>query len=144
MSACTFFGHKNTPEIIQPLIANTIKELITEHGVTTFYVGNQGGFDRLVYLTLKKLKKTYPKIKYYVVLAYLPTKNTNYEYIDFTDTVFPDCLTNVPPKFAIHRRNNYMIEKSDYVITYIKNNFGGASQFAEKAKRKNKTVINLA
>ncbi len=143
MSACTFFGHRNAPESVKPLIESTITKLITKHNVTTFFVGNHGSFDRLVYITLKELEKLYPQIKYYVVLAYLPTKKTKYEYINYADTIFPDCLTAIPPRFAISKRNIYMIKNSDYVITYVNNNFGCAAQFAEKAKRKNKIVINL-
>ena len=144
MLTCTFFGHRNTPDSIKTNLKNIINELITKQNVTLFYIGNQGNFDYITYITLKKLKKIYPHIKYYVVLAYLPTNKTDYFYYDFSDTIFPDCLTNVPPKFAIYKRNEFMLEKSDFVITYITNNFGGASQFAEKAKRKNKKVINLA
>ena len=36
------------------------------------------------------------------------------------------------------------IDKSDYVIVYVKRNFGGAVQFYEMAKRKGKKVINIA
>lgn len=144
MSTCTFFGHRNTPAAIQPFLKNAITELIITHNVTRFYVGNQGEFDRLVYTTLKELKEFYPQIEYYVVLAYLPSDKNQFSYIDFIDTVFPDNLTKVPPKFAISKRNIYMINKSDYVITYIKNHCSGAAQFAKKAKNKNKIVINLA
>jgi len=37
-----------------------------------------------------------------------------------------------------------MIEQSDYVVTYITHSWGGAAQFAEKAKRQKKGIINLA
>lgn len=36
-----------------------------------------------------------------------------------------------------------MIEKSDIVITCVKNSFGGAAQFKEYATMKNKSVIEL-
>lgn len=37
-----------------------------------------------------------------------------------------------------------MIEQSDYVVTYVNHNFGGAARFKELAERKHKTVINIA
>ncbi len=37
-----------------------------------------------------------------------------------------------------------MIEHSDYVITYVKYNVGGAARFKELAEKKKKTVINIA
>jgi len=36
-----------------------------------------------------------------------------------------------------------MINQSDYVITYIEHDFGGAAKFANRARQKNKNVINL-
>ena len=144
MSVCTFFGHRNTPDSIKPFLKNTIKELIIKNNVTTFLIGHQGNFDRFAYTILKELQTVYPYIKCYVVLAYLPKDKTEYSYFDYNDTIFPDCLTKVPPKFAICKRNIYMIDKTNYVITFVKNDIGGAAQFAQKAKRKNKIVINLS
>ena len=45
---CTFFGHRDCPETIKPKIREAVIDLIENHGVTMFYVGNQGNFDRLV------------------------------------------------------------------------------------------------
>ena len=42
---CCFFGHKDTPETIKGNLFAAIEQLIVEHGVETFYVGNQGSFD---------------------------------------------------------------------------------------------------
>ena len=39
--------------------------------------------------------------------------------------------------------NQWMIERSVYVIAYVTHNFGGAARFVDEAKRKGKTVINL-
>ena len=36
-----------------------------------------------------------------------------------------------------------MIEKSDYVVTYVHHSFGGAAQFKEIAEKKGKIVINI-
>ena len=46
--ACTFFGHRDCPETIKPKIRTAVINLIENHGVTMFYVGNQGNFDRMV------------------------------------------------------------------------------------------------
>ena len=37
-----------------------------------------------------------------------------------------------------------MLKQSDYVVTYVTHGWGGAAQFAEKAKRQGKTVVDLA
>jgi hypothetical protein len=47
------------------------------------------------------------------------------------------------PKFAIERRNRWMIDQSDFLLCYINHTWGGAYKFARLAKRRGKTVINL-
>ena len=78
------------------------------HGVDMFYVGHQGQFDAYVYSELKKLKQEYPQINYAVVLAYMPGKKT--EYDDYSDTMLPEGIESVHPRYAISWRNNWMEE----------------------------------
>ena len=106
-----------------------------------FYVGHQGQFDAYVHSELKKLKQEYPQINYAVVLAYMPGKKT--EYDDFSDTMLPEGIETVHPHYAISWRNNWMLKQSDYVVTYISQTWGGAYQFARKAKSMQKTVFNI-
>ena len=106
-----------------------------------FYVGHQGQFDAYVYSELKKLKQEYPQINYAIVLAYMPGKKT--EYDDYSDTMLPEGLESVHPHYAISWRNNWMLKQSDYVVTYITHSWGGAAQYAEKARCQKKVVINL-
>ena len=37
-----------------------------------------------------------------------------------------------------------MLKQADFVVTYITHNWGGAAQYAEKAHRQGKRVLNLA
>lgn len=61
----------------------------------------------------------------------------------YSDTMLPEGIESVHPRFAISWRNKWMLKQSDFVVTYITHTWGGAAQFAEKAKRQKKTVINL-
>ncbi|MBE6912588.1 MAG: DUF1273 domain-containing protein [Ruminococcaceae bacterium] len=140
MSACTFFGHRLMPNKVYHHIISSVEALICDHGVDTFYVGNNGEFDRTVRRALKDLKEVYPEIKYYVVLAYMPRNDGE----DYSDSIYPEGLENVPKRFAISWRNEWMIKQSDYVIGYVDHPFGGAHNFFEKAKKKEKKVINIA
>ena len=142
MKICTFFGHRDCPNTIEPKLQDVLEELIIHHHVDTFYVGNQGQFDALVYRTLQELKKTYPHIRVTVVLAYMPGKKTDGDH--YENTILPDGIESTPPRYAISYRNDWMLKQSDYVVTYITHSFGGAAQYAEKAMRQKKTVINLA
>ena len=141
MAACTFFGHRDCPEIIKSKLKELLIDLITNHNVDMFYVGNQGRFDAIVRSVLRELKNEYPQIHYAVVLAYMPGKQT--ENNDYSDTMLPEGIETVHPRFAISWRNKWMIKQSDYVVTYITHSWGGAAQFAETAKKRQKAVINL-
>ncbi len=138
MKICTFFGHKNSSEKIYDRLKFTITDLIENKSVKNFLVGNNGIFDSLVYRALKELSEKY-EITFNVVLAYFPKD----KYIP-ENSILPDGFENFPPKFAIDRRNEYMLKKADFVICYITHYTGGAGKFIEKAKRKNKIVINIA
>ena len=140
MVACTFFGHRDRPDSIRPKLRSVLIDLIENQQADTFYVGRQGSFDALVYATLRELATEYPHIRYAVVLERLSGKSTD----DFTEALFPEAMENVPPRFAIDRRNNWMIRQADFVVVYVTHDWGGAAKFAKKAEQQGKTVINLA
>ena len=137
----TFFGHKDTPKEIEPTLRTTLVDLIENKNVTVFYVGNNGNFDTMVRRQLEDLSHTYA-ITYSVVLAYLPTKKS--EYDDYTNTILPEGIETAPKRFAISYRNKWMIQHSDVVVTYVTHSFGGAAQFKEIAVKQGKTVIELS
>ena len=141
MSVCTFFGHRDSPEGIKAKLRDVLVDLINNKGVDMFYVGHQGRFDGLVHGLLKELQREYPSINYAVVLAYMPSQKR--EYDDYSDTMLPEGIEAVHPHYAISWRNKWMLEQSDFVVTYITHSWGGAAQYAEKAKKKGKMVINL-
>ena len=138
MAACTFFGHRECFGVDSQVLQRAIEDLIHK-GANTFYVGNQGQFDSAVYSCLKQLRKKHPHIRVCIVLAYLPTENN--EYDDMTDTMYPEIEGH--PKFAIERRNRWMIDHSDFLLCYINHTWGGAYKFAQLAKRRGKMVINI-
>ena len=139
--ACTFFGHRDCLETIKPKIRTAVIDLIENHGVTMFYVGNQGNFDRMVRSVLKEATTAYPGVEYAVVLAYLPSAKKKAD--DFSDTLLPDGIEKVPKRFAISWRNKWMIDHSYYVITYVLRSCGGAAKFTALALKKGKTLFPL-
>ncbi len=114
-----------------------IENLINRYGVNSFLVGNNGDFDYYVAKTLEALKEKHPHITYAIVAAY-PSRRLD------ANTILPDGIETIHPKRAIPYRNEWMIEHSDYVITYVIHSSGGASRFAELARKKNKICINLS
>ena len=141
MSACTFFGHRDCPDSILPALRSVLIELITDKNVHTFFVGNHGHFDSLVLNTLRELKQLYPHITYSVVLAYLPKEK---DELICHNTIFPEGIESIHPRYSITWRNKWMLNESSFVVTYINRSFGGAFNFYSSAIRKKKNVINLA
>lgn len=141
MKTCTFFGHHDTPDCLKGLVKECIEKLITEHGVEQFYVGHQGQFDAYVRSALRQLKLQYPHIRYAVVLAYMPGKAR--EGMDYSDTMYPEGLEFVPRRFAIDRRNRWMIQRSDYVVHWACHEYRNAMKYVRKAERMGKTVVWL-
>ena len=139
MSVCTFFGHRDCPETIRPLLREAVLELI-HCGIDVFYMGNQGAFDRMARGVLRELSREFPHIRYAVVLAYMP-KETDQE--DLSDSMLPEGFETVHPRFAIAHRNRWMVNRADYVVCCITHSWGGAAQAVELAKRQKKTVIDL-
>ena len=56
---CTFFGHRDAPSEVIPLLQEVLQDLIERHGVKQFYVGNQGNFDRMTYTLLAEFERSH-------------------------------------------------------------------------------------
>lgn len=125
-------------ELLLPVLSRLIDE-----GVNSFLVGNQGSFDSIVLHTLRLLKGKHPHITYNVVLAYMPGVKEEWSAYEPMETLYPEGLETVHPRYAISWRNKWMLQESDVVVTYITHSWGDAAQFAELAKRKKKRVINI-
>ena len=137
---CTFFGHRDAPESIKPLLRKVLLKLIENQGITQFYVGHQGNFDTMARSLLVEFEQTHG-IRYEIVLAYLPKKENMPSAAEHT--ILPEGIETVPPRFAIEYRNKWMLDHSDIVVTYVRRSFGGAAKFKEMAQKKKKTVIEI-
>ena len=137
MKTCTFFGHRDCPESLLTDLRQVLRALICRYDVQVFLVGEQGTFDYLVLRALHELEREYPYIQVNTVLAYFPRGKKHGNYL------LPEGMENVPPRFAIDRRNKWMIAKADYAVCYVQRNWGGAAKYMEIALRQKKTVINL-
>ena len=145
MAACTFFGHRDCPSSIKGKLHKEIDRLICNHSVETFYVGTQGSFDRMAYAALVELRQRYRYIKVYRVLAYMPRlSDIAQDRSVLDDTILPEGIENAHPRYAIIKRNNWMIDRSDYMIAYVTHTTGGAYQAVERAKKKGKTIIAIS
>lgn len=141
---CCFFGHKDTPSSIYEKLEEAVERTIMENGATSFLVGNQGQFDGMALKALRHLKKKYPHISYNVVLAYMPPEKEEWNHYEFGETMLPEGIENIHPRYAISWRNKWMVNEADIIIAYITHSWGGAAQYVEKARKKGKEIVNLA
>ena len=136
-----FCGHgkyRYAPEDRQRL-EKEVERLILD-GATMFFHGGYGQFDHMAASVVWKLKGRYPHIESVFVLPYLDREvdTSIYDY-----TTYPP-LEKVPLKYAIARRNRWMVDNSDIVIAFVRYSWGGAATTLEYAERKNLKIIQLA
>ena len=80
------------------------------------------------------------------VLSYIPTgtdkRSTDEKLRDEIQTIYL-LETKVPPRYAIIRTNQCMVDISDYIVTGVRYTSGGANTALEYAEKKRKNIIYL-
>ena len=134
----TFCGHSTVYplDLVQRWLHEVIEGLIVR-GARKFYLGGYGTFGQMAAATVWEQKRTHPEITSVLVLPYLDRKVSATEY-DYT--TYPP-LENVPRRFAISRRNRWMVDNSDVVVAYVTHDWGGAATTLKYAERKKKEII---
>ena len=119
----TFCGHSkiNQTDGFSKWLDMILPSLI-EGGATTFYLGGYGAFDGLAAAAVRRQKETYPHIELILVLAYL---NRDIDASRYDSTTYPP-LETVPPRYAIVKRNEWMVCESSVVISGVTHGWGGA------------------
>ena len=119
----TFCGHKDVfyKEQVNEKLAAVVAALI-EEGATEFYLGGYGDFDYMAAKIVRDLKKDRPDIQSTLVIPYMD-RDYNKELYD--GSIYPP-LENTPLRFAISKRNEWMVDQADVVVAYITHDWGGA------------------
>ena len=113
----TFCGHSAIyyGEDVENRLCNIVEDMII-NGADEFLMGGYGNFDKLAARVIKELKLKYPHISSMLVIPYLHRKY-NLELYD--GTIYPP-LENIPYKFAILKRNQWMVDNSNVLIACVK------------------------
>jgi uncharacterized phage-like protein YoqJ len=145
----TFCGHKDVSDrqLILNKLIETLEPYFKGNTPLTFYCGGYGGFDSVASQAIDILRKTYSEIKVEKIYVTPYITASCKEKIDsiknyYDEIIYPP-LENVPLRFAISRRNEWMVDNSDIIIAYIMHNWGGAAKTLEYAKRHKKNIIQL-
>ena len=133
---CFFISNRYTPSRIKECLAEAVEKHITEYGVNVFTGGNYGAFDRLVKSVLKEAKKRHTDIELYLLAPYAFTQKIEIPE-GFDGSLYPEGMEKVPKPYAIVQANRYMIQNSDYLISYC-HDVGNTRNFVEYAQRREK------
>lgn len=141
----SFFGHRDFVDNkeVYAKIFQELLELVKKEEKLICYCGGYGGFDRFCEKILLDLKKQYNKIVLCYVTPYLNEKYLkNIRKERYEEIIFPP-IEKALSKFAIIKRNEWIIEQSDLIFVFCLRSFGGAYNALNFAKRKNKKIIEL-
>lgn len=92
-----------------------------------------------------ELKHDFPTIEILFITPYLDKNYSKLELAKYyyDNVIFPP-IESVPRKFAILKRNEWMVNSADLVIAYVTYSWGGAAKTLAYAKRKNVPIYNLS
>lgn len=145
---CTFAGHRSIVGRIDDIVYNCILDLVVNKNVSCFYVGNNGDFDKLCAQIVRRIKREFKEknIKLYLVVPKMSTTiSNNREYYEemYDEVIIPSESDAAHYKAMITIRNKWMVENSDYIVTYIKTEYGGAYNTYKYAQKQDIVIIDL-
>ena len=135
----TFCGHGDCHgnKEVKNWLRETVEALI-QRGADDFLSGSYGAFDAYTTSVVRDLKLVHPHIYSPLAFPYLDRK---VDATIYDDTFYPP-LEKVPKRYAISKRNEYMVNKADIVVAYVIHSWGGAATTLAYAKHKGKEIIN--
>lgn len=145
----TFIGHSFVPAIdsIKHLIKEQVQNNIDDAESVICYIGGYGDFDGICAHVCRELKSEYKGLEIIYVTPYIGAseqkKIKEMQEYGLYDTFLYPPIENVPPRFAISKRNEWMIKNSELIIVYVDHNYGGAYKSFQFAKRNEKRIINI-
>lgn len=142
-----FFGHNDARLTVEEIktLKNMIMNIITTNDNVEFFLGGYGTYDYTCAKILKNIKSELDNFKSFFISPY---QNQVYLKNKFNKDLYDGCIyppiENTPKRYAILKRNYWIIDNCDYLIFYFTHTFGGTAKALEYAKRKKVKFINLA
>lgn len=146
---CTFAGHRQVFEPkIEERVKETLESLIGRGHRLVFLCGGMGQFDALCAGAVRWLKKKHPEkdIQLCLVIPYFSGKlNADRSFFQslYDEILMPDGVEYAHYKAAIPKRNRWMVDQADCLISYIIRQYGGAYQTCRYAMKKSIPIINV-
>ena len=136
----TFCGHSQVadPATVADRLTAIIEELIAE-GADDFLLGGYGEFDGMAARAVRNAKVIHPQIRSELVIPYI---DRDFDPALYDGSVYPS-LEIVPRRYAISKRNEWMVDNSDVVVACVTHGWGGAATTLKYAQRKKKRIISI-
>ena len=154
----TFCGHREVlnPKRVYKQLLEILEDFYDPDGLEiadpdileiVYYCGGYGEFDGLASRAIDEMRRRYPDVtikKIFVTPYITESAQEKIKYIkDYYDEILYPPLENVPPKYAIAKRNEWMIKHSEYLIAYVTHSWGGAAKTLEYARKKRLAVYYI-
>ncbi len=156
----SFFGHRNiaaeTAKTVEKKLFDYLNDFvcfyIRQNKKIVCFCGGYGDFDAMVSRVIDKLRVKYKGFAGFALEKIFVTPPVRPSYLErneimkthYDEVLYPP-LESVPYKFAILKRNEWIVENSDYVVCYVDFSFGGAYKAMRYARYKlgKDSVYNL-
>ena len=144
-----FFGHRNLFGRMNlfEIVKETILSNIKSSEPVKFYCGGYGDFDNLCTSVCKSIKESI-KCEIVFITPYITENQQRKINVLINDKLYDYSLyppiEKTPLKFAISKRNKWIVNEADLIIAYVSRNYGGAYSALKYAEKLKKKIINLA
>lgn len=140
MAVCSFFCPAQAEKADRVLIRRGLIYLILQRQVDLFYLSGKSNFEKIVQDELLNLQKQYSYIGFATVLHKAPTPT--FGHADYSNTICLPCYAF--PSYAERNVDFWMINRSNYIMTYMPHLNGSAAYFKNFLEKKGKILFNLA
>ncbi len=146
-----FFGHRylNNPLLLDKLLDEHLRILLSTKAYVQFLVGRNGEFDQCAASAVRRAKRNYRDDNNALVLV-LPYSTAEYRHnVEAFERYYDNIeifhlASNAHPKSAIQLRNQEMVDRADLILCYAETCSGGAYRAVTYTKKQGKDIINLA
>ncbi len=147
----SFFGHRfiDDSQTVEQKLYELLRIIMSRGDrEVEFLVGRNGDFDLMTASVVRRLKKELNAENVFLTLV-LPyetaeLRNNAEAFENYYDSIeISEASADKNFKYAITARNRDMIDRSDVVVVYVKNQSGGAYQSLRYAEKNDKRIIIL-
>ena len=145
----TFIGHSviSNKDEVKIMIKKIVADNASQDEPITCYLGGYGDFDEVCAQAVTELKKTHQDITRIYVTPYIglreQEKIKDLQAQKLYDGYIYPPLENVPKRFAIVKRNEWMVSSADLIVSYVKRHGGNSYKALSIGKRKSKKIVNV-